>query len=166
MDRSVRNFIAANPSLFGGVTELELVSARLVNNTWYVRYRQTVGGIPVLFPIAGRLADDKYQVDGVTYTMKQHGFARGLPWAIVDQATDGGARLGLALTPNHVTRPQYPFDFRLAITYVLFRISPLVERALGHIGIVVLTRLFGILLAALSVQFVLDGLRDYGLVPG
>ena len=54
----------------------------------------------------------------------------------------------------------------LAITYVLFRISPLVERALGHIGIVVLTRLFGILLAALSVQFVLDGLRDYGLVPG
>lgn len=53
----------------------------------------------------------------------------------------------------------------LAITYVLFRFSPLVERVLGHIGIVVLTRLFGILLAALSVQFVLDGLRDYGLVP-
>ena len=44
--------------------------------------------------------------------------------------------------------------------------SGLVERVLGHTGIVVLTRLFGILLAALSVQFVLDGLRDYGLVPG
>jgi multiple antibiotic resistance protein len=54
----------------------------------------------------------------------------------------------------------------LAITYGLFRISGLVERALGHIGIVVLTRLFGILLAALSVQFVLDGLRDYGVVGG
>ena len=37
---------------------------------------------------------------------------------------------------------------------------------LGHIGIVVLTRLFGILLAALSVQFVLDGLRDYGFIGG
>ena len=48
----------------------------------------------------------------------------------------------------------------LAITYFLFRISPLVERVLGPIGIVVLTRVFGILLAALSVQFVLDGLRD------
>jgi galactose mutarotase-like enzyme len=77
------------------------------------------GGIPVLFPIAGRLTDDKYQVDGVTYTMKQHGFARNVPWAIVDQATDGGARLGLALTPSHVTRPQFPFEFRLAMTYVL-----------------------------------------------
>ncbi len=54
----------------------------------------------------------------------------------------------------------------LAMTYLLFRVSPFVERVLGQIGIVVLTRLFGILLAALSVQFVLDGLRDYGLVPG
>jgi multiple antibiotic resistance protein len=53
----------------------------------------------------------------------------------------------------------------LAITYVLFRMSAQVERLLGHIGIVVLTRLLGILLAALSVQFVLDGLRDYGLIP-
>jgi multiple antibiotic resistance protein len=54
----------------------------------------------------------------------------------------------------------------LAITYLLFRGSHLVERALGATGIVVLTRLFGILLAALSVQFVLDGLRDYGFLPG
>ena len=50
----------------------------------------------------------------------------------------------------------------LALTYLLFRVSGLFERPLGHTGIVVLTRLFGILLAALSVQFVLDGLRDYG----
>ena len=77
------------------------------------------GGIPVLFPIAGRLVDDKYQYDGATYTMKQHGFARSMPWTIVDQATDGGARLGLGLTANATTRAQYPFDFRLAITYVL-----------------------------------------------
>ena len=54
----------------------------------------------------------------------------------------------------------------LAMTYGLFRISHRVERMLGNTGIVVLTRLFGILLAALSVQFVLDGLRDYGFLPG
>jgi galactose mutarotase-like enzyme len=77
------------------------------------------GGIPVLFSIVGRLTDDKYQVDGVTYTMKQHGFARNMPWSIVDQGTDGCARLGLALGPNQVTRAQYPFEFRLANTYVL-----------------------------------------------
>ena len=54
----------------------------------------------------------------------------------------------------------------LALTYSSFRLSHLFARALGHTGIVVLTRLFGILLAALSVQFVLDGLRDYGFVAG
>ena len=54
----------------------------------------------------------------------------------------------------------------LTLTYLLFRVSHLVERLLGNTGIVVLTRLFGILLAALSVQFVLDGLRDYGFLPG
>jgi multiple antibiotic resistance protein len=53
----------------------------------------------------------------------------------------------------------------LAVTYLFFRASTVVERLLGHTGIVVVTRLLGILLAALSVQFVLDGLRDYGLVP-
>ena len=47
---------------------------------------------------------------------------------------------------------------------LLFRAGGLIERLLGHTGIVVLTRLFGILLAALAVQFVLNGLRDLGLL--
>ncbi len=92
------------------------------------------GGIPVLFPIAGRLADDKYQWEGATYTMKQHGFARNMPWAIVDQATDGGARLGLALTANAMTRPQYPFDFRLAITYLLCEGRLTVQTRVSNLG--------------------------------
>jgi multiple antibiotic resistance protein len=54
----------------------------------------------------------------------------------------------------------------LALTYGLFRAGGLIERLLGHTGIVVLTRLFGILLAALAVQFVLNGLRDLGVIQG
>jgi multiple antibiotic resistance protein len=52
----------------------------------------------------------------------------------------------------------------LALTWVLFRAGGLIERLLGHTGIVVLTRIFGILLAALAVQFVLNGLRDLGVL--
>lgn len=43
---------------------------------------------------------------------------------------------------------------------ILFHLSSFMERILGKVGINVVTRLLGMLLAALSVQFVLDGLRD------
>ncbi len=53
----------------------------------------------------------------------------------------------------------------LALTYTMFLAGGVIERLLGHTGIVVLTRLFGILLAALAVQFVVNGLHDLGLMP-
>lgn len=54
----------------------------------------------------------------------------------------------------------------LAIVLAFFLASSLIERALGKTGIVVVTRLLGMLLAALSVQFVLDGLSAFGFGPG
>jgi len=53
----------------------------------------------------------------------------------------------------------------IAVALVLFMASGLLERALGRTGINVVTRILGMLLAALSVQFVLDGLRDFGFAP-
>jgi multiple antibiotic resistance protein len=52
----------------------------------------------------------------------------------------------------------------VALTYALFRAGGLIERLLGNTGVIVVTRLLGILLAALAVQFVLDGLREIGLI--
>lgn len=52
----------------------------------------------------------------------------------------------------------------LLVVFLLFLFSGLMERALRQTGINVLTRLLGMLLAALAVQFVLDGLADFGLV--
>ncbi|MCB4379868.1 MarC family protein [uncultured Tateyamaria sp.] len=54
----------------------------------------------------------------------------------------------------------------LGVCLVLFLASGILERALGKTGITVVTRLLGMLLAALSVQFVLDGLSNFGLMPG
>jgi multiple antibiotic resistance protein len=52
----------------------------------------------------------------------------------------------------------------LLIAFVLFLGAGLLERALGPLGINLVTRLLGMLLAALSVQFVIDGVRGTGLV--
>lgn len=52
----------------------------------------------------------------------------------------------------------------VASTFVLFQMAGFIERLLGRTGIVVVTRLLGMLLAALSVQFVLDGIKGTGLL--
>lgn len=52
------------------------------------------------------------------------------------------------------------------LVLAMFMIGGLIEKALGRTGILVVTRLLGMLLAALSVQFVLDGLMALGVIPG
>jgi multiple antibiotic resistance protein len=50
------------------------------------------------------------------------------------------------------------------VTFLFLLASPPLERMLGRTGTIVITRLLGMLLAALSVQFVIDGVRGTGLI--
>ncbi len=77
------------------------------------------GGIPILFPICGNLPDDTYTYKGQSYTLKQHGFARELPWEVADSTNQDSASLTLVLNSNEKTRAVYPFDFQVAFTYKL-----------------------------------------------
>lgn len=52
----------------------------------------------------------------------------------------------------------------LAITLIFFNLAGPIARLLGRTGTIVVTRLLGMLLAALSVQFIIDGLQGSGLV--
>jgi len=81
-----------------------------------------------------------------------------------------GAMAAMILLAGQTTTPLELFAIHmvmlavLTVVFTLFQASYLLERALRETGINVLTRLLGMLLAALAVQFVLDGLADFGLV--
>jgi galactose mutarotase-like enzyme len=98
----------------GGVPVLFLDETTLADPSKSVR-----GGIPILFPIAGKLPDDRYQAAGRTFSMKQHGFARNLTWTVLDESTSDGASVTLGLAASEATRQMYPFEFALRFTYRL-----------------------------------------------
>lgn len=52
----------------------------------------------------------------------------------------------------------------IAITWASFLIADPMARALGRTGTLLVTRLLGMLLAALAIQFIIDGIRGTGLI--
>jgi hypothetical protein len=77
--------------------------------------------------------------------------------------------LGIGAQEHHDGTQRQPsafgFNQSRTGTDVMFLIGARIDKLFGKNGINVLTRLFGILLAALAVQIVLDGLGGYGLHP-
>ncbi|MDP4024362.1 aldose 1-epimerase family protein [Methylobacterium sp. NEAU 140] len=68
---------------------------------------------PWLFPVVGASAGGHVTVAGRTYPMAQHGFARDLPFAVVERSADA---VTLRLVDGPETRAHYPFAFRLDVT--------------------------------------------------
>ena len=71
---------------------------------------------PVLFPIVGRVWNNKYRHAGKTYEIGQHGFARDMYFKLTYKE-DKGAVYWLESTPD--TLGKFPFPFRLLVGYLL-----------------------------------------------
>lgn len=85
-----------------GATELLYLDRATLNDpTKNVR-----GGIPVLFPFAGKLADETFTLTGTK--MKQHGFGRNRAWFVSHQDT---ASVRMSLVADDDTRQQWPYMF-------------------------------------------------------
>jgi len=78
------------------------------------------GGNPVLFPVCGPLKDGQYELNGQSYTMKQHGLARNMAWEVTEVAAEEAqAAVTLTLVSDEETLKTYPFDFGLEFKYTL-----------------------------------------------
>ncbi len=98
---------------------------------WQGSPESWMGRSPILFPIIGGLADDRYYLDGKTYSMASHGFARKKNWSV--QQSEGRS-LTLSLVSDPETHKQYPFDFTFAMSYTLSRSTLEVKYDIRNIG--------------------------------
>lgn len=89
------------------------------------------GRAPLLFPFVGRLREDRYRANGAEYSLPQHGFARKITFALVDQ--DAGSAL-FRLEADDVTRENYPFDFRLDMRFALTDATLAMTATVGNHG--------------------------------
>ncbi len=87
---------------------LYLEPSTLIDESQLVR-----GGIPILFPIAGRLPGDRYQIQGHSFPMRQDGLARQAPWRVTNVAA---AHLTMEFHTVPATWTSYPFDFSYRLT--------------------------------------------------
>jgi galactose mutarotase-like enzyme len=83
---------------------------------WRADPRWWGSSAPLLFPIVGSLAGDAYRLDGQSFSLPRHGFARRRGFSVVEAADD---RAVLRLQADDTTRAVYPFDFRLDVEFRL-----------------------------------------------
>jgi galactose mutarotase-like enzyme len=98
------------------------------------------GRAPLLFPVVGKPAGEVIRIDGQEYPMKQHGFARRLPFTLVDRS-DSHATFRLEASDE--TRTHYPFDFTLDATFRLDGATLHTEIAIANPNPVALPASFG-----------------------
>jgi len=74
------------------------------------------GVAPILFPICGALKDDTFTVDGKSYTLPKHGFARN---SVFEVERSEETRAVFLLKSDDETKKSYPWDFELRILFEL-----------------------------------------------
>lgn len=71
---------------------------------------------PILFPLVGKVINNEYTHEGVSYSLGQHGFARDVVFAVTNQSDTS---ITFTLTSSQSTKMLYPFDFVLSVIYTL-----------------------------------------------
>ena len=98
------------------------------------------GRSPLLFPIVGEVTGNRLNVAGKEYEIGRHGFARTSTFALV---RSDAASCTWRLESSGATRRQYPFEFRLDVTYRIEGATLHMEAEVTNLGAVVMQASFG-----------------------
>jgi galactose mutarotase-like enzyme len=95
------------------------------NAAWWPR------SAPVLFPVVGKLNNNTYRSNGLTYHLPQHGFARDLDFLLVEKHRN---KLVFSLRSDENTLNNYPFEFELQISYELLASRVIISYEVKNTG--------------------------------
>lgn len=96
-----------------GAQLISIRDAQGVERIWQRDPAFWTGCAPILFPIAGRLREDCYYLDGKRYELPKHGYVRLLPWTLESCSHTKAVFL---MTEKH---PGFPFDYELRAIFAL-----------------------------------------------
>lgn len=108
-------YLTAKINLIGA----ELKSLKSNKNIEYIWYSDPVHwkkSAPFLFPIIGRLKNNKTIIKDKEYEMTNHGFLQYLPFEVISHKAE---EVTLITASNLDTLKQYPFEFKVLIIYKL-----------------------------------------------
>lgn len=108
--------LSAKISSFGAELQSLVSKANDREYIWYGKKEVWSGRSPLLFPIIGRLLDDEYTLDGKTYCLEKHGFARRNEFH-GEKIAENKARFTFSETSQ--TLEKYPFRFEMTVTFEL-----------------------------------------------
>lgn len=74
------------------------------------------GQSPILFPIIGKLLDDKCRIDGKEYEIIRHGLARHRDFQCISECEN---ELVFLQKSDEETKKSYPYDYELYITFTV-----------------------------------------------
>jgi len=98
-------------------------------------YKKISGGLPLIFPICGRLSREKkigqYLYDHQIFNLNIHGFLHQLDSEILENKNN---KLILKFKDDSQTRAQYPFRFEILLTYFLDKNKLICEQEYKNLG--------------------------------
>ena len=98
----------------------EITSFILKENGWEAMWQGNpefwAGRNPILFPIVGSTFDKIIHLDGAEYKMGNHGLLRAAMFTL-ESSTENS--MTFSYSSNEETKKQYPFDFKVSVTYTL-----------------------------------------------
>lgn len=112
------------------------------------------GRAPILFPVAGGLREDRYEIDGCSYPMPKHGIVRKQEWQLISQRADAAE---FAISEQ---APGFPFHYVLRVRYTVIGRMLKIENDVENLD----TRAFWFSLGSHEAYATPEGIEAYELL--